>query len=124
MPDESFGTALMIWLIGHKGMLGSEVHKLLIEGAMPYLASDLEVDITDIGCLKAHVGDRPLSWIINCSAYTAVDRAEDERELAFRINSEGVRNIASDRGGEKGEAYPHLDGLCLRRQRGRSLSGN
>lgn len=85
---------MMIWLIGHKGMLGSEVHKLLSESSMPYLASDLEVDITDIGRLRAHVGDRPFSWIINCSAYTAVDRAEDERELAFRINSDGVRNIA------------------------------
>ena len=84
----------MIWLIGHKGMLGSEVHKLLIEGAVPYLASDLEVDITDIRCLKAHVRDLPISWIVNCSAYTAVDRAEDEREVAFRINSDGVHHIA------------------------------
>lgn len=85
----------MIWLIGHKGMLGSEVKRLLTESAMPYLASDLEVDITDIQRLRAHVMDRSLAWIINCSAYTAVDRAEDERELAFRINSDGVRNIAS-----------------------------
>lgn len=85
---------MMIWLVGHKGMLGSEVHKLLIERGMPCLASDLEVDITDIHRLRAHVMDRPLSWIINCSAYTAVDRAEDERELAFQINSDGVRNIA------------------------------
>ena len=85
---------MMIWLIGHKGMLGSEVHKLLIERGMPCLASDMEVDITDIHRLRAHAMDRPLSWIINCSAYTAVDRAEEERELAFRINSDGVRNIA------------------------------
>src|SRR3989339_692395 len=84
----------MIWLIGHKGMLGSEVYKLLVEGAMPHLASDLEVDITDINRLRSYVGDRSLSWIINCSAYTAVDRAEDERELTFRINSDGIKNIA------------------------------
>ena len=50
----------MIWLIGHKGMLGSEVHKLLIEQAMPCLVSDLEVDITNIGRLKTYVGDQPL----------------------------------------------------------------
>ena len=84
----------MIWLIGHKGMLGSEVYKLLVEGAMPHLASDLEVDITDINRLRSYVEDRSLSWIINCSAYTAVDRAEDERELTFRINSDGIKNIA------------------------------
>ncbi|MBM4314936.1 MAG: dTDP-4-dehydrorhamnose reductase [Deltaproteobacteria bacterium] len=84
----------MIWLIGHKGMLGTEVHKLLIEAEAPHIASDLEVDITDINRLRSYVGDRSLSWVINCSAYTAVDRAEDEREAAFRINSEGVGNIA------------------------------
>ena len=85
----------MIWLIGHKGMLGSEVHKLLAESEMSYLVSDLEVDITDISRLRSHVGEQPLSWIINCSAYTAVDRAEDERKLAFRINSDGVHNLAT-----------------------------
>ena len=61
---------------------------------MPYLASDKEVDITDQEQLQRFVSDKPISWIINCSAYTAVDKAEDESELALRINADGPRNIA------------------------------
>ena len=84
----------MIWLIGNKGMLGAEVEALLRKQSMPYIASDKEVDITDQGQLQQFVSDSHPSWIINCSAYTAVDKAEDEPELAFFINARGPRNIA------------------------------
>jgi len=84
----------MIWLIGNRGMLGTEVEALLRKHGMPYIASDKEVDITDKRQLQHFVAESSLSWIINCSAYTAVDKAEDEPELAFRINADGPRNIA------------------------------
>jgi len=84
----------MIWLIGNRGMLGTEVEALWQQSKMPYLASDKEVDITDQEQLQRFVSDKPISWIINCSAYTAVDKAEDESELALRINADGPRNIA------------------------------
>ena len=61
---------------------------------MSYFSSDKEVDIANKEQLQGFVSDRPLSWIINCSAYTAVDKAEDEPDLAFRINADGSRNIA------------------------------
>lgn len=84
----------MIWLVGNRGMLGTEVEGLLLKRNLPYVASDKEVDITDQDQLQQFVFDKPISWIINCSAYTAVDKAEDEPELAFRINAEGPRNLA------------------------------
>jgi dTDP-4-dehydrorhamnose reductase len=84
----------MIWLVGNRGMLGSEVHRRLQAEKLDHVATDLEVDITDPQALSAFSGPLALSWIVNCSAYTAVDRAEDEPEQAFRINAEGVRNLA------------------------------
>lgn len=75
-------------------MLGTEVEALLRQKDLQYVASEKEVDITDLDRLHQFVLDKPLSWIINCSAYTAVDLAEDEPELAFRINADGPGNLA------------------------------
>lgn len=84
----------MIWLIGNKGMLGNDVEKLLKEGGLIYWASDKEVDISDYKALEKFEKDKKIKWIINCSGYTKVDKAEEEIDEAFRINKDGVRNIA------------------------------
>jgi dTDP-4-dehydrorhamnose reductase len=84
----------MIWLIGNKGMLGREVEALLQKKELAYIASDQEIDITNLDELRIFSADKPISWIINCAAYTAVDKAEDEPDLAFKINAAGPRNIA------------------------------
>lgn len=84
----------MIWLIGNKGMLGTEVGEAMRGASIQYLASDIEVDITDYDRLHDFSIGRKINWIINCSAYTAVDRAEEEKEKAFAINAEGAGNIA------------------------------
>lgn len=84
----------MIWLIGNKGMLGSDMELMLKKDGLDYIASDMEVDITNYNELSNFAGNKSISWIINCSAYTAVDKAEDEADLAFKINDHGVLNIA------------------------------
>lgn len=84
----------MIWLIGNKGMLGSDIEAELRNCKMPFTASDKEVDITDLNILKKYAGDKNFTWIINCSAYTAVDKAEDEEEIAFKVNAQGTKNIS------------------------------
>ncbi len=84
----------MIWLIGNRGMLGSDVEIALKGNNVDYIASDIEVDITDLDTLKSFINSRKIDWLINCSAYTAVDKAEDEPEEAFKINASGVSNIA------------------------------
>ena len=97
----------MIWLVGNRGMLGTEVHQRLQQKSLQHTATDLEVDITDRQAISSFVGNRDLSWIVNCSAYTAVDRAEDEPDRAFRINAEGVRNL-SLLAKEKGARFLHI----------------
>ena len=84
----------MIWLIGNKGMLGQEVEKLFKRKRLAYLASGKEVDITDYPILQEFTKNIELAWIINCSGYTEVDKAEKEIEKAFQINRDGVRNIS------------------------------
>jgi dTDP-4-dehydrorhamnose reductase len=84
----------MIWLIGNKGMLGNDVEKLLKERGLTYWASDKEVDISDYKALEKFGKDKKIKWVINCAGYTKVDKAEEEIDEAFKINKDGVRNIA------------------------------
>lgn len=84
----------MIWLIGNKGMLGSEVERLLKERGHTYWASDKEIDISDYKALEKFGKDKEIKWVINCAGYTEADKAEEEIDEAFRINKDGSRNIA------------------------------
>jgi len=84
----------MIWLIGNKGMLGNDVEKLLKERGLIYCASDKEVDIGDYKALEKFGKDKKIKWVFNCAGYTKVDKAEEEIYEVFRINKEGVRNLA------------------------------
>ncbi|MBN2324077.1 MAG: dTDP-4-dehydrorhamnose reductase [Spirochaetes bacterium] len=85
----------MIWLVGNRGQLGADMEKLLRDGNVAFIASDLEVDITDGRAVERFSSHKKIKWIINCAAYTAVDRAETEREKAFSINSTGAYNLAA-----------------------------
>jgi dTDP-4-dehydrorhamnose reductase len=89
-----------IWLIGAKGMLGRELSLLLEKSGLSFAATDREIDITDTAALAAVAEKRPgnqppFSWIINCAAYTAVDKAEDDAENCRRLNTLGAANIAA-----------------------------
>jgi dTDP-4-dehydrorhamnose reductase len=92
-------TADGIWLIGNKGMLGTELSLLLEKSGIPFIGTDKEIDITDLKALEAFVekaaAASPFNWIINCAAYTAVDNAEDDVELCRRLNNAGPANIAA-----------------------------
>jgi dTDP-4-dehydrorhamnose reductase len=85
----------MIWVIGSNGMLGKELCLLLKEAGLDYFGSDKEVDILNPEALKNKADEVSPDWLINCSAYTAVDKAEDDVELAYKINRDGVANLAS-----------------------------
>lgn len=86
----------MLWLIGCHGMLGSEVARQLAEKNITFIATGHEVDITDVSALDFFVQSQnhKITCIINCSAYTAVDTAESDREAAKKINTDGVLHIA------------------------------
>jgi len=86
----------MIWLIGNKGMLGTELSLLLEKENLSYTGTDKEVDITDINAIREFVKKNDLiKWIINCAAYTAVDKAEDDAQICNLINAQGAGNIAA-----------------------------
>ena len=85
----------MIWIIGCNGMLGQELTALCKEKHIDYTGTDRECDITDIEALRSYAKGKNPGWIVNCSAYTAVDKAEDEEPIALKINAAGAGNIAS-----------------------------
>ena len=53
-----------------------------------------ELDITDFNAVRRFVDDNKINVIINCAAYTNVDRAEDDPDNAMAINSDAVGNLA------------------------------
>ena len=86
----------MVWLIGCGGMLGTEAAQKLADAGIDFVGTDREVDITDFDALDAfrQTQKEKITFIINCAAYTAVDKAEDEPALAEKINADGPRMIA------------------------------
>ena len=84
-----------ILVTGANGQLGCELRRL--GGASPnyYIFTDVaELDITDATAVDAMVGSERVDVIINCAAYTNVDRAEEEALVAEKINAHAVGNLA------------------------------
>jgi dTDP-4-dehydrorhamnose reductase len=76
-------------------MLGTDLCALLADSGWEVMAADIaEFDITDRDQSRAFVKQHSPGVLINCAAYTAVDQAETERELAFRVNRDGAGNLA------------------------------
>jgi hypothetical protein len=85
----------MIWIVGKDGMLGSDVVEQIEAAGLEYCASDIDVDITDRRAIQEFVQDKTIDWIVNCAAYTAVDRAEEDREASERLNIRGPGYLAA-----------------------------
>ena len=83
----------MFLVVGSNGQLGNEL-KLLLQNRAIYVDKD-ELDITDKQAVVAFVSGKSFEAIINCAAYTAVDKAESDEALATLINVEGPRNLAA-----------------------------
>lgn len=84
-----------ILVTGSNGQLGNEMQVLsAVHADYNYFFTDVqELDICDLSLLRTFVADNKINAIVNCAAYTAVDKAEDDVELCFRINRDAVRNI-------------------------------
>lgn len=85
----------MVWLIGCKGMLGNEIARQLTENKIEFVGTDIDVDITKPQALADFAKGKTITYIINCSAYTAVDKAESDADFAKKLNEDGPRNIAN-----------------------------
>jgi len=84
-----------ILITGSHGQLGNEMQQAAIRfPAFNFLYTDVEdLDICDKAALSDFVKANKVNIIVNCAAYTAVDKAEDDVALCYKINSDAVRNI-------------------------------
>ena len=89
-------TAPCILLTGSTGQVGSELLRTLAPlGEVVAPARDA-LDLADAASIRAAIRSLRPRWIVNPAAYTAVDRAESEPELAYAINAEAVRVIGEE----------------------------
>ena len=82
-------------VVGHKGMLGSQLYLILQKLYPRTIGVDIEeIDITDQKQVESVLSHFKPKVIINCAAYTRVDDCENNQGLAFRVNGEGPRYLA------------------------------
>lgn len=88
---------MRIVVTGVKGQLGWELSRIGNRQGLQIIGVDLpEVDITDpLQLQQLLIGSRP-SLVINAAAYTQVDRAEEEHDLAYTVNRDGAEALASN----------------------------
>jgi dTDP-4-dehydrorhamnose reductase len=84
-----------ILVIGAKGQLGSELQEISKNYPFQFFFYDVaEMDITNKDLVDQGIAALKPDYLINCAAYTAVDKAEADKELAFAINAEAVKYLA------------------------------
>lgn len=85
-----------ILVTGSNGQLGSTLRLVAAQSADRYIFTDVsELDITDAAAIERMVTTNSIGIIINCAAYTNVDKAEEDREQAERINATAVAYLAA-----------------------------
>jgi dTDP-4-dehydrorhamnose reductase len=80
-------------VVGANGQLGQDFCRQLRDAAIPLARTELDLSqLIDIAAVLKH---HQLTHLINCAAYNAVDRAEQETEAAFAVNTWGVQRLAA-----------------------------
>ncbi len=90
-----------ILVLGANGQLGHALRSSEAPGMVTTYADIEECDLTDAAAVSSFIADIDPQYIINCSAYTAVDRAEDDVELVYKINRDAVQTIADNCRGDR-----------------------
>lgn len=92
-----------IIVTGANGQLGNCMRNASVSSGDNYIFTDVaELDITDAAAVAAMVGSNDVKVIVNCAAYTNVDKAESDEAFAEKLNAEAVANLAravKDNGG-------------------------
>ena len=86
-----------VLVTGANGQLGNELKKITDRLNLPFkfLFTDVDdLDVTNREQVAAFVKDYGILYIVNCAAYTAVDKAETDAERAYLVNEKAVENIA------------------------------
>ena len=84
---------MKVVVTGKGGQLASEFEAL--KGFDPNwtFLSEKDLDITNKTSITSYFKSNSFNLVINCAAYTAVDKAEDQEELAFKVNAEGTKSL-------------------------------
>ncbi len=88
---------MKILITGCRGQLGTEMENIL-ESEYPGITDYTDVDtldLTDADAVRAFVAKGKYTHIINCAAYTAVDKAENDIDLCRRVNRDAIANIGA-----------------------------
>jgi dTDP-4-dehydrorhamnose reductase len=84
-----------VLITGAKGQIAKDIILELYKRNINYYAYDAEeCNITNVDDIYKRVNETNAELIINCAAYTNVDKAESDHETASAVNSEGLRNLA------------------------------
>lgn len=103
-----------ILVTGANGQLGSEIRHAATRGNDSYIFTDVVMaegvattylDITDREAVRTFVTENDINIIINCAAYTNVDRAEEDQERAMLLNATAPENLA--------QAMKEVEGLLI-----------
>lgn len=94
---------MTILVTGANGQLGNEMRLMADRGADRYIFTDVVevpgvetaiLDITDLAAVRTMVSQNDVDVIVNCAAYTNVDKAEDDAELCALLNTRAPENLA------------------------------
>ena len=103
-----------ILVTGANGQLGNEMRIVAKQSNDRYMFTDvnevegvetLYLDITDINAVRKMVADNSVNVVVNCAAYTNVDKAEEDVALATILNAQSPDNLAI--------AMKEVDGLLI-----------
>ncbi len=84
-----------ILVTGANGQLGNEMRRVSKSSVNHYVFTDVaELDITDLNAIRRIIDKENIQVIVNCAAYTNVDKAEDDYATADLLNNKAVENLS------------------------------
>ena len=91
-----------VLVTGARGQLGREIKKLRNHFSQAYTFTDIEeLDVTQPEAFEQYLGSGNYKYVVNCAAYTNVDKAEEEPDLAMLLNRDAVAYLL-----KSAEKYP------------------
>lgn len=85
---------MKIVILGGKGQLGTEIYEYLKDKEEIYSFSHQELDILNYDLLEKKLQEIKPDVVINCSAYTKVDKAEEEKDECIKVNTIGAKYVS------------------------------
>lgn len=86
---------MKVLVTGANGMLGQDLCPILEDEDFEVIETDIHnLDFTDFNATEKFIKEHNPEYVIHLGAYTNVDKAEEEPEIAYKINADGTENIA------------------------------